>query len=177
MTVRIAVPADVEALAEVAAVTFPLACPPHTSQQTIERHIAGALSPRVFAAHLVDPRRVLLVADGVLGEPFDGYAMVVLQEPDDPDVAAAIRIHPASELSKCYVRESAHGGGVAQSLMAAALSAARDTGAVGMWVATHRDNSRALRFYGKSGFERVGTKLFDLGGTIEHDVVLERSLR
>lgn len=177
MTVRAAVPTDLDALAEVAAATFALACPPHTPPQAIERHIAQALSPAVLGRYLADPDRVLLVADAGPGRPFDGYAMVVLQEPDDPDVTAAIRIHPASELSKCYVRESGHGSGIAQALMDAALQAARDRGAAGMWLGTHQDNRRALRFYAKSGFDRVGSKRFHLGGTIEHDAVLERALR
>lgn len=177
MTVRLAVPTDLDALVEVAAATFPLACPPGSPAEAIEQHIAEELSPERFAAHLADPARALIVADAGPGEPFDGYAMVVVREPCDPDVAEAIRVHPSSELSKCYVRESGHGTGVAHALMSAALDAARDLGAAGVWLGTHQENGRALRFYAKSGFERVGTKRFHLGGTVEHDFVLERTLR
>ena len=35
-------------------------------------------------------------------------------------------------------------------------------------------NARAIRFYEKSGFRKVGTKSFRLGNTVEHDFVMER---
>jgi ribosomal protein S18 acetylase RimI-like enzyme len=38
-------------------------------------------------------------------------------------------------------------------------------------------NARAIRFYEKSGFRRVGTKSFTLGNTVEHDFVMQRQLR
>ena len=37
-------------------------------------------------------------------------------------------------------------------------------------------NARAIRFYEKSGFRKVGTKFFRLGHTVEHDFVMERAL-
>ena len=173
---RLAVAADLDALVRVAAETFPLACPPHSPAEAVRLHIARELSPAVFTRYLADPTRVLHVDDPGDGAAFDGYAMLVLQEPQDPEVASAIRLHPTSELSKCYVVESAHGTGAAHRLMTAALDAARDRGAAGVWLGTHEDNRRALRFYAKSGFVQVGTKRFRLGDTVEHDAVLERAV-
>src|SRR5439155_12526091 len=59
VTVRRAVPSDAAALAEVAAVTFALACPPSTKPEAIADFIATTLSEASFAAYLADPARTL----------------------------------------------------------------------------------------------------------------------
>jgi tRNA (guanine37-N1)-methyltransferase len=176
MTVRAAVPADAEALAEVAAATFALACPPSTTQAAIDSFIATTLSPEAFTRYLADPGRALLVAEQEPGAPLDGYTMLVAGEPADPDVAGAIRIRPTAELSKIYVRAGGHGRGTAGELLTRTLDVARDRGAVGVWLGTNQENVRAQRFYVKHGFAQVGTKRFRLGDRYEHDFVYERAL-
>jgi diamine N-acetyltransferase len=105
-----------------------------------------------------------------------GYAMLVVAEPADPDVAASITLRPTSELSKLYVRSGHHGAGISVALLAAAADSARAAGCAGMWLGVNEENARANRFYEKSGFLRVGTKKFLLGETYEDDFVRERPL-
>ncbi|GAA4739781.1 GNAT family N-acetyltransferase [Amnibacterium soli] len=176
MTVRPAVPTDAAALAEVAAATFALACPPSTTEEAIADFIATSLSPAAFTRYLADPARTLLVAEHESGAPLDGYTMLVTGDPADPDVAAVVRIRPTVELSKIYVREGSHGRGTASELLSRSLDAARDRGAVGIWLGTNQENVRAQRFYVKHGFTRVGTKRFKLGDQYEDDFVFERAL-
>jgi ribosomal protein S18 acetylase RimI-like enzyme len=83
---------------------------------------------------------------------------------------------PTSELSKIYVLPEGHGAGVSRELMAASLQAARDAGAVGVWLGVNQENERAQRFYAKSGFTRVGTKRFRVGDRYEDDFVFEQGL-
>ena len=173
-TVRPADAADVGALAEVAAATFGLACPPSMTQERVQAFISEVLSPERFAGYLADPARHVLLAE-VAGTPL-GYAMLVDGEPSDGDVRATIRLRPTVELSKIYVLPQAHGTGAAALLMAAALQWARDAGAAGVWLGVNQQNERAQRFYAKSGFERVGTKQFLVGGVLEDDFVMERAL-
>jgi GNAT superfamily N-acetyltransferase len=175
MTVRLATPADAEALAEVAAVTFPLACPPDMPREDVDAFIAAELSAERFAAHLADPARILLVdaePDGRLG----GYTMAVLGEPYAADVAQCIRVRPSSELSKIYVRADRQGSGAARALLDRTLEETAARGAAGIWLGTNAANARAQRFYAKGGFEHVGTRRFRVGGRLEHDVVMERAL-
>jgi ribosomal protein S18 acetylase RimI-like enzyme len=60
--------------------------------------------------------------------------------------------------------------------MHASLEAAAGTGAAGVWLGVNSQNARAIRFYEKSGFRKVGSKSFRLGTTVEHDFVLERAV-
>ena len=174
MRVRPAEEADVTSVATLAALTFPLACPPHVTDAAKAAFIAAHLSPGSFAGYLADPARDVLVAEE--GGVLLGYALLVAGEPADADVAAAIRIRPTVELSKCYVHPEHHGAGVAGALMDAALAAATGWGAAGVWLGVNQLNERAQRFYGKHGFTRVGVKRFLVGDRYEDDYVYERAV-
>jgi ribosomal protein S18 acetylase RimI-like enzyme len=169
--VRAAVRDDAALLHRLAAATFALACPPHTTLEAIEDFIATVLSEACFAGYLADPDRELFIAedDGIAA----GYAMVVFGEPADPDVVAALTVRPTAELSKIYVLEGHHGLGIAPALMQRCLRAARERGAEGVWLGVNEENERANRFYEKSGFAKVGRKRFLVGDRYEEDFVRE----
>jgi ribosomal protein S18 acetylase RimI-like enzyme len=173
-SIRKAAADDAGALAELAAVTFPLACPPSASPDDIAAHLANKLSERHFREYLADPDTTILVIDD--GGGLRGYSLLVNRPADDPNVVSALEILPSVELSKCYVHPEHHGLGAAAELMQASLRAAAETGGRGIWLGVNSQNARAIRFYEKSGFRKVGTKSFSLGSTVEHDFVLERAL-
>lgn len=163
--------ADLPELADVAARTFPLACPPSATAENIAAFIAEHLSAQRFADYLADPDRIVLVARDD-GGPLLGYAMLIRGAPTDPDVARAVTRHPAIELSKMYVLPDSHGAGAAAALMGEALALARDTGYRCVWLGVNQQNARAQRFYAKHGFAVTGTKTFKLGAVYEHDYVM-----
>ena len=166
--IRLATSADAAQLAELAAATFPLACPPSAKPADIQSFIDTNLSEQRFGEYLTDDSKAILVdAD------FGGYTLVVFQEPTDEDVVAAITTRPTAELSKFYLRAEAHGSGLAAELMTAALDLARSRGAASVWLGVNQENAKANRFYEKHGFEGVGTKRFKLGERWEHDFVRE----
>ena len=172
VVIRSALPTDAAALAAVAAVTFPLACPPHTSDQAKADFIAKNLTEVSFDGYLADRDRALFLAE--LDSEAVGYTMLVFGEPQDSDVAAAITLRPTVELSKVYVLPGHHGAGVSSALLEASLDEARARGALGIWLGVNEENVRANRFYEKSGFVRVGMKKFLVGERWEDDFVRER---
>ncbi|WP_202566021.1 GNAT family N-acetyltransferase [Agreia sp. COWG] len=172
--VRRAISQDAAQLARVAAVTFPLACPPHTTDEAKAAFIASHLDLASFERYLADPARDILIAEAD-GEAI-GYTMLVFAEPSDLDVASVLTRRPSIELSKFYVMPGHHGQGVASTLMAATLDAAHSRGAAAIWLGVNEENARANRFYEKNGFERVGTKRFLVGDNYEDDFVRERAL-
>lgn len=171
VSVRRASAADSAALAAVAAATFPLACPPHTTDEAKASFIAGNLTRTHFDGYLADPARDLFLAEAD-GEPA-GYTMLIAGEPKDPDVAGSITVRPTVELSKCYVMPGHHGAGIAGQLMARSLEAARERGGAAVWLGVNEENARAQGFYEKSGFAKVGRKRFLVGDRWEEDFVME----
>ena len=176
VTVRPARPSDAALLAEVAAVTFPLACPPGSQIADIARVVTTVLSEEAFSRYLADESRLVLLAVDAAQAGALGYSMLVSGTPDDPDVAAAVASRPTVELSKFYVMPKGHGTGAASLLMTETLDAAAATGASSVWLGVNQQNDRALRFYAKHGLERVGTRTFALGDSPQQDHVLERRL-
>ena len=174
VAIRRAAASDAPALADVAALTFPLACPPHTTEEAKAEFVRTVLSVERFRGYLADPDRVLFLAEDASGAL--GYTMLVRGEPLDADAAAAVTRRPTIELSKCYALADRHGSGVAAALMTASLDEARSGGAEGIWLGVNQENQRALRFYSKHGFAVVGRKRFLVGSRYEDDFVLERTL-
>jgi ribosomal protein S18 acetylase RimI-like enzyme len=177
VTVRRANEADAEGLSRLAALTFPLACTPQTPADFLATHIATRLDPASFRRHVGDPACTVLVAEDDAGGDPVGYAMLLLEEPTDPDVARAIRHRPTVELGRFYVHPAHHGSGAAGLLMEHTLAAADATGARGVWLGVSEENARANAFYARHGFEPVGGKRFPIGDAWEDDVVRERVLR
>src|SRR5688572_18424958 len=116
--VTTAAPADFPELADVAAKTFPLACPPSVIPEHIVAFIDENLSEDRFRDYLADPDRVVLVARE--DSRIVGYVMLIRGVPDDNHVQRAVPLRPAIELSKMYVLPGSHGAGVSADLMAAA---------------------------------------------------------
>jgi ribosomal protein S18 acetylase RimI-like enzyme len=172
--VAAAVDADLAELTDVAARTFPLACPPSVTPENIVAFIDENLSQARFRDYLADPDRAVLAARD--GGRIVGYIMLIRGVPDDDDVQQAVTLRPAVELSKMYVLPDSHGAGVSAALMAAALQHATELDAKCVWLGVNQHNQRAQRFYAKHGFSINGTKTFRLGVGIENDYVMVRPL-
>ncbi|MBN0041124.1 GNAT family N-acetyltransferase [Cellulosimicrobium cellulans] len=180
--VRRATTEDAPALAGLAALTFPLACPPGTSPEAIAEHVATQLSPERFRAWAASAAHALLVVEPVPDDVTDdgheasgllGYALLARGVPDDPDVAAAVGPGEAVELSKIYVHPAAQGTGAASVLMTATTQAAARLGPrLPVWLGTNVLNARAQAFYRKHGFDVVGRRTYVVGGETHSDVVM-----
>ncbi|SEF01068.1 Ribosomal protein S18 acetylase RimI [Arthrobacter alpinus] len=168
---------DATALAELAAITFPLASPADSPEEDVSAFIAANLGAASFLKYLSDSQRVLFVAEEVSGDlagRLVAYAMLVDAPPSDPDVASVVTHSDAVELSKCYAHPAVHGGGVAAKIMRASLAWVAQHGNRTTWLGVNNENVRAQTFYGKHGFSIAGTRSFQLGTRVEHDFVMVR---
>ena len=143
--------------------------------ENIASFIDANLSATRFAEYLTDPQRAVLTArqDGRIV----GYAMLVRGVDDDTDVARAVELRPAAELSKMYLLPDFHGTGVATALMELALATAAEWGVRCVWLGVNQGNQRAQRFYAKSGFTISGARTFQVGARRENDFVMVRGVR
>ena len=178
------------AIADVAAITFPLACPPHSTAENIAAHIRQHLSAERFVAYLTDSLHQVLVARSRADGEILGYALLVHQVPTIDDVHEAVAAMPGgaeaiaadavTEISKMYVLPDHHAAHnelrPAHALMDAAIAAAAERGSTLVWLGVHSGNERAKRYYAKMGFRQIGTKSFNMNGAIEHDFVLGQQL-
>ena len=177
--VECARPGQEAALADVAAVTFPLACPDETVLGDVRRHIAEHLSVAAWRAHLSDPAHetyCLRDADGTLV----GFSLVLLgaAQGEDVGVVASDQLtrEILAELSKFYLLPRLRGTGAADLLMTGTLDALTGRGLSAVWLGTNAENVAAQRAYARHGFEVAGTRAYRVGGVVHDDVVMLRGL-
>ncbi|HEY9312357.1 GNAT family N-acetyltransferase [Williamsia sp.] len=170
-----ALESDADELASVAAVTFPLACPPELTIADINQFVADNLTADHFRAFIADPTHHVFKAVDPETSSIAGYALVIDEEPTDPDVLAAITTRPLTMVSKMYVLPGHHGRHASTELMSAALGHAAAAGSELVWLGVNQKNLRAQRFYRKMGFEVVGHKTFQVNGAICNDFIFART--
>ncbi|WP_165217994.1 tRNA (guanosine(37)-N1)-methyltransferase TrmD [Schaalia sp. ZJ1691] len=167
-----------DALADLAARTFPLACPESLPREAIDAFIAEELSPQAFASMLASPHSHRILVAQIDGQ-LVGYTLALLGEPESvPAGIAKMRGvgTGGAYLSKCYVDAQWQGSGIAGALIERAAEDAASLGARFLVLGTNEANARAQKFYKRHGFRKVGRRTFDVGGVVNRDVVLVRNL-
>ncbi len=166
VTVRSGTPADAATLAELAAATFRDAFGADNRPEDLALHLARSYGISQQTAELSDPAitTLLAFADGALA----GYAQI-----RPGRTPACVRSTHPIELWRFYVARDWHGRGVAQTLMAAVVAAARGRKAATLWLGVWERNPRAQAFYKKSGFVAVGSQTFLVGSDEQTDRVME----
>ena len=167
--VRTATLADAGRLSRLAAATFRETFEGENTPEDMARYVAESFGPERQAAEIGDPAGTVLLAEH--DAELVGYAHLT----SGPAPAAVEGAAPL-ELKRLYVARTWHGQGVAQALMNAVLDAARARGAETLWLGVWERNPRAVAFYGKYGFARVGERTFVLGTDLQTDWILARQL-
>ena len=174
MNIRPATVSDAGAVSQLAASTFLETFGEENTANDMARYLAESFTTEQQAAEIVDPGGAVLVAEHV-GDSGDaellGYAHLVSGE-----VPAAVRGSAPIELKRLYVARAWHGRGVAHLLMQGVIDAARARGAQTLWLGVWERNPRAVAFYAKYGFVRVGEHTFVLGDDAQTDWLLARPI-
>ncbi len=160
-------PADAPALALVGAATFLETFANVLDGADVVAHCQTRHSARFYADWLESGASAWL-AETHGGAPI-GYA--VLAEPDLP----LPDLGPGDiELKRIYTLSRFHGAGLGGAFMAAALDAAIEAGRDRLLLGVYAGNERAIAFYRKQGFERIGERRFKVGAHSYDDVILAR---
>lgn len=168
--IRQAMLSDVDIIADLATRTFKSAYESMLSGEALETFITSTFSQGSIRAELSDPTNKFLLA--FEGSKALGYGM--LREGHWP--AGVTRSKPV-ELARIYLVEEVIGGGYGTALMKACLDTAEASGYETIWLGVWEENKRAIRFYEKWGFTRVGSHPFEFGDEVHTDLVMARSIR
>ena len=131
--------------------------------ETFARFVLDAFSTRHFEDLLQDPREVLIVSQNRVG--IDGYIRVTEN-----------RTSPVgerdTEISTLYVQPRHHGHGIGAGLLRAGLDHCDTNGLGAPWLTTNSENTPAIGFYHRQGFETVGETVFEIDGVGYPNTVL-----
>ena len=160
MIVRRATPADAAALAELGARTFRDTFAEQNTAEDMRLYLANTYGEELQRREIEDPEIVTLVAE-------NGGALVAFAQ-----LRRSIEGYGDVELARLYVDRGHHGQGLAQTMMNAAIDAARALGGATLWLGVWERNARAIRFYEKCGFTDVGSHPFLVGNDLQTDRVM-----
>ena len=168
-TARRAQATDAARLAALAERTFRAAFGSFNTSETMDVHCVNAYSEAIQSSEIVDPEIETFVCDD--GVELVGYAQ--LRWGTAPPCVPAMR--PA-EIKRIYVDQRWHGKGIAQTLMSQVLTTATRGNADQIWLGVWENNPRAIAFYQKFGFSKIGQHVFQLGDDPQHDWILCRDV-
>ena len=169
LTIRPCTPDDAAALALVGQATFLETYAHVLPAGDILAHCAHEHGLARYEGFLADPDYRLWIAETETGVGV-GYAVVC-----PPDLPAELM--PGDlELKRIYLLSRFQGTGTGAGLMAAAVEAARATGAPRLLLGVYGGNARAIAFYARQGFAQAGTRKFQVGANTYDDLVLARPL-
>lgn len=169
-SVRPAVPADATLLARLGARLFEQTFGKANDPADMAAYLNAAFSVEHEADILTDPLRKAWIAEDA-GRASIGYA--VLRRGSTADGVVAAR--PA-EVQRIYSEQAWHGRGVGDALMRACADQARAWHSDVLWLGVWEENPRAIAFYEKKGFRKVGRQTFLLGDDVQHDFVMALTL-
>ena len=167
--IRLCRPGDEDALALVGQATFLETFAGVLPGSDIVAHCRGQHAPSMYRSWLEGGARVWL-AEGPSGAPI-GYlvlasASLPVQNPSNRDL----------EVKRIYILHQFHGKGIGKQLMTEAKNHARKVGVTRLLLGVYHRNDRAIAFYERFGFQRVGTRRFRVGEHDYDDFVLSMDL-
>lgn len=168
-TIRPAATEDARRLVTFAAQSFRDTFGPDNSAADMDAYVQSAFSLEGQLATLSDPTSLVLIAE-------DASGIAAYAEQRAGVVPAIVDSDAAVEIERFYVAAHWQGRGLARELMVATLDAAAARGAKTVWLGVWERNARAIAFYTRMGFVPVGSKPFVLGGDVQTDLVMVRSV-
>ncbi|MGM9483545.1 GNAT family N-acetyltransferase [Roseateles sp. NT4] len=162
--IRFATPEDAAGLAAFGAQAFTDTYRDISEAQEIADYVAEHFQPEVMVAVIQDRDCAVLLA--WLDDQLAGYAIVKNEAPP-----ACVTGPAPLKLWRIYLGEGFIGRGLGAALMQAVHAEARRRGARTLWLGVYDRNVRAVAFYERFGFAKVGGQEFLFGGQIYIDPV------
>lgn len=166
--IRRATPADAAALSAFARDIFRATFAPDNQPGDVESYVVEVFSPAQQEREIRDPDSLVLLVetDGSIA----GYAHLVRAGTAEVEATRPV------ELRRFYIAQHLQGTGAAHRLMERVLDESRATGGDVLWLGVWERNPRAIAFYRRKGFERVGEHHFQLGSDLQLDWLMARAI-
>lgn len=169
ITIRPADAGDARLISALATVTFFEAYFEQDEPPDLANYLAESFSADIIAKELADPETFFFLIHR--GRPAVGYAKMRVKEPH-----SSVTSRNAIELQRIYAVERVWGTGVGEKLLGHCVDFARQKRKDVVWLGVWEENPRAIRFYEKHGFTRVGTLEFPYGDSVGVNAVMQLRL-
>jgi ribosomal protein S18 acetylase RimI-like enzyme len=169
LNIRRATIADAKALVDLAARIYYETFAAVNTPENMEAYMSTSFALRQFQSELEDSQAAFYVAE--VENAFGGYAKLLATQPP-----ACVTGPAPIELVRFYVDRQWQGTGVAAKLLERCLTDAKRQGFRTMYLGVWEHNDRAIAFYRKWDFTRVGDHIFQMGDDPQTDWWMMRPL-
>lgn len=166
MTLRLATPNDIDALAELGRRAFVVKFGHLYSRANLDAFLDASHSPGTVARELADPGMAVAVIES--GGAIAAFCKIVHVStlPRHSEARAPF------ELKQLYTDPGLVGRGMGARLMDWALDQARKAGADELQLSVYADNPDAQRFYARYGLEKIADITFRVGDHIDPEILM-----
>jgi diamine N-acetyltransferase len=166
---RHAQPGDEEALSLLGQATFLATFAFDHPGPALIRFLKELHSPAFYADRLANPDIDIIIGETPLGAP---VAYALLCPPEHPDYSR----DGDWELKRIYLLGPWQGGGNGAALLQHAIDIAHKRQAKRLLLAVYENNDRAVAFYERHGFSRIGDTIFMVDDIEFSDMLLARKI-
>jgi ribosomal protein S18 acetylase RimI-like enzyme len=139
--------------------------------QSLLQHCEKNHSIAAYQKYLTIPDTQAWLAVMGPGDAPIGYILVTAPDLPLDDITAA-----DLELKRIYLFARFQGSGTGRLLMNKAVEIARESGKQRLLLGVNAENETAISVYFRNGFTKVGSRKFQVGGTLCDDFILARPL-
>ena len=161
---------DLHELRELSINTFYETFAPMNTAEDMENYLATSFEEAKFRRELSDSNTEFFFVYS--GEELAGY-MKLNEAPSQSDVNDKTSL----EIERIYVLSKYQGEGLGALLMDKAISTARERSKEYIWLGVWEKNEKALAFYKKHGFYKIGEHSFIIGSDVQTDHLMRLDLK
>jgi diamine N-acetyltransferase len=169
VTIREAALQDALLVSVLGATTFYEAYFEFDDPPDLANYIAESFAPAQIQSEFENPNSTFFVV--YRNGKAVGYAKL-----RENSTVECVEAENAIELQRIYLVQAAWGADVGEKLLRHCLKTAKAKGCGALWLGVWEQNERAIRFYEKQGFERVGKITFPYGETVGVNLVMIKRL-
>ncbi len=132
-------------------------------------YVLSEFTVQKFRNAIGDPDIAIWVSEN--GTGIDGFVTVCSRA--TPPLADCSPL----EITTLYVRPTRQSRGTGAALLRRALAHCEGLGAENAWLKVNAENSRAIDFYRRHGFNKIGSTNFEIGDLAYENLVMKIDLR
>ena len=160
---------DLAELQAISSKTFFETFAAQNTPEDMDAYLKSAFSLEKLRAELLEPDSAFYFL--FVGSELAGYLKL-----NSSGAQTEIHSEDCLEIERIYLDKRFQGKGLGNCLIDKAIEIARQRGKRTLWLGVWENNTRALAFYEKNGFRKVGEHNFVIGSDRQTDFIMSREL-
>ena len=160
---------DAEKIARISIVTFTETFADTNSKEDMDLYLSKEMNVEKIRCELQDPDSTFFLA-------WDGTELAGFAKVNSDVKADAPECDNPLEIERLYVLQEYQGKKVGAALMNHCLAFAHRNHHSTVWLGVWENNTKAIAFYKKWGYEPFGTHIFRLGTDDQTDILMKKEL-